>query len=131
MFHTETFDAIGVRNQVTVCDGAALPEATTLAKAADAELDRTCSRFRDDSELSRLNSSGEGIVSPLLLELIRAALDAARWSGGLVDRLSARRCARLDTTGTSTPSSIGRLAGSRSSRPSAGEACEWTPRRTA
>ena len=85
MFHTETFDAIGVRNQVTVCDAAALPEATALAKAVVAELDRTCSRFRDDSELSRLNSAGEAVVSPLLLELIRAALDAARWSDGLVD----------------------------------------------
>ncbi|HEY5659675.1 MAG TPA: FAD:protein FMN transferase [Gaiellaceae bacterium] len=85
MFHTAAFDAIGVRNQVTVRQPDALPEATAIAQAAVAELDRTCSRFRDDSELSRLNAAGSAVVSPLLLELIRAALDAARWSDGLVD----------------------------------------------
>jgi FAD:protein FMN transferase len=85
MFHTVTFDAIGVLNQVTVCDADALPEAAALAKGAVDELDRTCSRFRDDSELSRLNSSRSAVVSPLLLELIRVGLDAARWSDGLVD----------------------------------------------
>ncbi len=85
MFHTATFDAIGVLNGVTVCDPRALPEATAMAKAAVAELDRTCSRFRADSELGRLNSARSAVVSPLLLELIRAALDAARWSDGLVD----------------------------------------------
>jgi thiamine biosynthesis lipoprotein len=85
MFHTATFDAIGVSNQVTVCEPGALPEATEIAEAAVAELDRTCSRFRPDSELTQLNSTGSAVVSPLLLELIRAALDGARWSGGLVD----------------------------------------------
>ena len=85
VFHSETFDAIGVRNQVTVCKPGALPEATAIAKAELAELDRTCSRFRTDSELTKLNAEGSAIVSPLLLELIRVALDAARWSGGLVD----------------------------------------------
>jgi FAD:protein FMN transferase len=85
MFHTATFDAIGVRNQVTVREPDALPEATAIAQAALAELDLACSRFRDDSELMRLNSSGSAVVSPLPLELIRAALDAARWSGGRVD----------------------------------------------
>ena len=85
MFHTATFDAIGVRNQVTVCAPDALPEATAIAEAAVAELDVACSRFRSDSELAQLNSAGSAVVSPLLLELIQAALDAARWSGGLVD----------------------------------------------
>jgi thiamine biosynthesis lipoprotein len=85
MFHTLTFDAIGVLNQVTVLDADALPQATATAKAAVDELDRACSRFRDDSELSRLNSTGSAVVSPLLLELIQAALAAARWSDGLVD----------------------------------------------
>lgn len=85
MFHTATFDAIGVRNQVTVCTPDALPPAAAAAEAAVAELDLACSRFRADSELTRLNSAGSAVVSTLLLELIQAALDAARWSGGLVD----------------------------------------------
>lgn len=85
MFHTATFDAIGVRNQVTVCTPDALPAAAAAAEAAVAELDLACSRFRADSELTRLNSAGSAVVSTLLLELIQAALDAARWSGGLVD----------------------------------------------
>lgn len=85
MFHTATFDAIGVRNQVTVCTPDALPAAAAAAEAAVAELDLACSRFRADSELTRLNSAGSAVVSTLLLEFIQAALDAARWSGGLVD----------------------------------------------
>jgi FAD:protein FMN transferase len=85
MFHTATFDAIGVRNQVTVCSPDALPAAAATAEAAVAELDLACSRFRADSELTRLNAAGSAIVSTLLLELIQAGLDAARWSGGLVD----------------------------------------------
>jgi FAD:protein FMN transferase len=85
MFHTQTFDAIGVCNQVTVCEPDALPQAAAMAQASVAELDLACSRFRTDSELTRLNSTGSAVVSTLLLELIQAALDAARWSGGLVD----------------------------------------------
>jgi thiamine biosynthesis lipoprotein len=50
-------------------------------------IDRACSRFRPDSELSRVNSAGGRCVAvgPLLLEALRVALDAARSSGGLVD----------------------------------------------
>jgi thiamine biosynthesis lipoprotein len=49
--------------------------------------DRRLSRFRADSELSRLNQdpSERVPVSPLLRALIRAAIWAARRSGGLVD----------------------------------------------
>ena len=49
--------------------------------------DRRLSRFRADSELSRLNRdpSERVPVSPLLRALIRAAIWAARRSGGLVD----------------------------------------------
>jgi thiamine biosynthesis lipoprotein len=50
-------------------------------------IDRACSRFRPDSELSRVNRAGgkRVAIGPLLLEALRVALDAARSSGGLVD----------------------------------------------
>jgi FAD:protein FMN transferase len=85
MRYTAAFEAIGVTNEVTVVDPDALPDALRLARAEVSALDDACSRFRDDSELARLNAAGYANVSPLLLEAIQTALDAARKSGGLVD----------------------------------------------
>lgn len=50
-------------------------------------VDLTCSRFRTDSELSRLNARpGETVtVSPLLADFLQAGLRGARLSDGLVD----------------------------------------------
>jgi FAD:protein FMN transferase len=84
-FHTATFDAIGCTNEVTVLDDAALGPAGEIARAAVAELDASCSRFRDDSELVRLNEVGTAAVSPLLLDAVDAALEVARETNGLVD----------------------------------------------
>lgn len=84
-FHSASFEAIGVRNQVTVADEAALPAALALAEAQVAALDDACSRFRDDSELAQLNAAGAASVSPLLLEAILVALRVAAETGGLVD----------------------------------------------
>jgi thiamine biosynthesis lipoprotein len=57
------------------------------ARAALEELDRTLSRFSDDSELSALNADPRRVVpaSPILCGAVQAALDVARSSGGLVD----------------------------------------------
>ena len=54
-----------------------------------AELDRTCSRFRDDSELSAVNAAaGQRVtISPLLAELVSVGLAAAEATNGLVDPL--------------------------------------------
>jgi thiamine biosynthesis lipoprotein len=51
------------------------------------EFDRACSRFRDDSEISRLNAAaGQAVVvGPVLLEAVGAALRAARLTAGDVD----------------------------------------------
>ncbi len=84
-FYSDTFEAIGVTNQVTVVDERALPEAVRIARCEIAALDDACSRFRDDSELARLNRDSGGSVSPLLLEALEAALAAAEETGGLVD----------------------------------------------
>jgi thiamine biosynthesis lipoprotein len=47
--------------------------------------DATFSRFRSDSELSRLNAAGGGAMSPLFAELLDVALWAATKTDGLVD----------------------------------------------
>lgn len=82
-----TFEAIGVLNQVTVQEPAALADALDLARREVDALDRACSRFRDDSELSRLNAAdgAEVEVSDLLFEALGVALRAAAATGGLVD----------------------------------------------
>lgn len=71
--------------RVVVTDPAARDEAARIvAEIADA-VDLACSRFRTDSELSMLaGRSGAVTVSPLLAELVRTALEAARQTGGLV-----------------------------------------------
>jgi thiamine biosynthesis lipoprotein len=86
-YNSDSFEGIGVTNQVTVSDAAALPEAGRIARAEVAALDLACSRFRDDSELAALNrSAGRPFrVGLLLLEAIETALHAAVWTDGLVD----------------------------------------------
>lgn len=85
---------MGTDHTVIVDVADALPEATALVRRQFEEIDETCSRFRGDSELSRLNArSGGGDIplSPLLEEAIGAALDSAAMTGGLVD-LTVGRC---------------------------------------
>lgn len=70
--------------------GAVGPAATAAAEAVRAEvaaIDLACSRFRPDSELSRLNAAGGRPMpaSALLLDAVEVALRAARLTGGLVD----------------------------------------------
>lgn len=86
-YFSDSFEAIGVMNQVTVLDVDALPEAFAIARCEVAALDAACSRFRDDSELARLNrDAGRTVeVGPLLLEAIGVALRSAEATGGLVD----------------------------------------------
>jgi thiamine biosynthesis lipoprotein ApbE len=88
LLSSDSFKAIGTMNTVVVGEASALPEAMAIVQAEIQEIDRVCSRFRDDSELSRLNErSGDGEVelSPLLEEAIVAALRSAEMTDGLVD----------------------------------------------
>jgi thiamine biosynthesis lipoprotein len=66
-------------------DGLAVALATVDAELG--RLDRQASRFRADSEVSRIARSGYAAhtVSPGLAEVVRVALAAARWTGGLAD----------------------------------------------
>jgi thiamine biosynthesis lipoprotein len=84
------FQAMGCTIRVIIDPGRSgrSPEgAFAWARAFIAGFDRRLSRFRSDSELTRLNSdpSERVPVSPLLGGLIRAAVLAARRSRGLVD----------------------------------------------
>lgn len=77
--------------------GCGLRVVTTEPRAIDAarravddvlqRVDEACSRFRDDSELSRLNAAGGRpvTVSPLFASAIDLALRAAALTGGAVD----------------------------------------------
>jgi len=78
---------MGTVNTVVVDESAVLPRAMAVVQGEIHEIDRVCSRFRADSELSRLNERpGEAVVvSPLLEEALVAALRAAQMTGGLVD----------------------------------------------
>jgi thiamine biosynthesis lipoprotein len=83
-----SFPALGTTALLCVEDADRLPAARAELERELAEIDAACSRFRDDSELVRLNAaSGAGPtdVGPLLLEAVEVALEAARETGGLVD----------------------------------------------
>jgi thiamine biosynthesis lipoprotein len=64
-----------------------LPEAGEIVDRVLADVDRACSRFRPDTELLTLvrDDDGWATLSPLLAELMVAALDAAEYSDGAVD----------------------------------------------
>jgi thiamine biosynthesis lipoprotein len=78
------FEALGSTAVVAVAGAAGLEAARTAVNEILDEFDRTCSRFRDDSELCRLNASpGEALpASPLLLEAVSASLWAAELTDG-------------------------------------------------
>jgi thiamine biosynthesis lipoprotein ApbE len=70
-----------------VTDAAALAAARTAVELELASIDEACSRFRADSELSRVNArAGRAVrVGPLLIDALEVALRAARLTAGDVD----------------------------------------------
>lgn len=86
-FADASWRALGTYVQLTVADATRLDEAQARAHALLADVDRTCSRFRDDSDLTRANrgSGGWVDVDPLLVAAVEAALGAAHETDGLVD----------------------------------------------
>jgi FAD:protein FMN transferase len=85
--HAASWAALGTTVSVAVTHDHALPSARRAVEAELAELDAACSRFRHDSELSRLNARAGATVrvSPLLFEAIATALRAALLTDGIVD----------------------------------------------
>jgi len=81
------FEAFGTVAVVAATDASRLDAAVAAVARVVEEFDRACSRFRPDSELSRLNAcAGDAArVGPLLLEAVSAALRGARLTAGDVD----------------------------------------------
>lgn len=84
---TRNFEAIGTTAVVAVVDPHKADDAERILREQLEAVDVACSRFRADSELSALNRCGgeERIVSLLLFEAIRVALEVAHATGGAVD----------------------------------------------
>ncbi|HXM86262.1 MAG TPA: FAD:protein FMN transferase [Solirubrobacteraceae bacterium] len=81
------WDALGTSVVLCVTESEALEQARASVERELAAIDIACSRFRPDSELSRLNASPGrwAQVSPLLAEALQLALAAARLTDGEVD----------------------------------------------
>ena len=81
------FQALGTIARVVAADSDALELAVESVQDELHAIDRACSRFRPDSELSRLNvADGATVaVSPLFLEALETALRASRLTDGILD----------------------------------------------
>lgn len=81
------FPALGTTATVVVTASARLAAAERILRAELAALDEACSRFRPDSEISRLHErAGAAVeIGPLLATAIGVALRAATLTDGMVD----------------------------------------------
>jgi thiamine biosynthesis lipoprotein len=92
-----TFSALGTSVFVAVRDPGEMSRARQLAGDVLNDVDEVCSRFRPDSDLSRVNAHpGEWVaVDPLLVGATEVAMAAARVTGGLVHPLLGRHLVEL------------------------------------
>lgn len=81
------WQALGTSVELVLTDSGALARARAIVERELDEIDRACSRFREDSELTRANArAGRAVrVGPLLIEAIEVALRAAELTDGDVD----------------------------------------------
>jgi thiamine biosynthesis lipoprotein len=79
------FPALGTTAAVSTTDDPRLEQAVEIVRREVAALDAACSRFRPDSELMAISTGDEHRVSPILADVLAAALGAARSTGGTVD----------------------------------------------
>jgi thiamine biosynthesis lipoprotein len=81
-----SFSALGT-TAVVVADPDDLDGAVLAVGSELDDIDRTCSRFRADSDVSRVNDADGAwtTVDPLLMEAVEVALRAASITRGLVD----------------------------------------------
>jgi thiamine biosynthesis lipoprotein len=84
---TSSWRALGTSAHVVVTNPDSLAAAREAVEAELVAIDAACSRFRDDSELVRLNATAgrPRRVSQLLFDAIEIAVDAARVTHGAVD----------------------------------------------
>jgi thiamine biosynthesis lipoprotein ApbE len=81
------WEALGTGVVLRLTDPAALASACELVERELAAIDRACSRFREDSDLARVNDAGGRAVrvDALLIEALRVAMRAAELTDGDVD----------------------------------------------
>ena len=79
--------ALGTTARVAVWPPESLGAALGAVDGVLSALDRQASRFREDSEIAWIHRSGGGrfMLSNGFAEAVSVALEAARWTGGLVD----------------------------------------------
>jgi thiamine biosynthesis lipoprotein len=79
--------ALGTMAELVVTDPACLVAAASILRSELEHVDRVASRFRVDSEISRLQTAcgREVVVSPDLFELLVVSLQAAEATDGAVD----------------------------------------------
>jgi FAD:protein FMN transferase len=85
---TARWEALGTTVVLRVLDPLWLPRASAILTRELDALDRACSRFRADSDLSRVNAHAGARpvwVAPLLIEALLVALRAAELTDGDVD----------------------------------------------
>ncbi len=92
-----TFEALGTYVFLASRRPAVLPPTQRVAAAVLADVDRTCSRFREDSDLTRANRhAGAWVeVDPLLVAAVTAACGAAEQTDGVVHPLLGRPLVQL------------------------------------
>ncbi len=92
-----TFEALGTYVFLASRRPATLPPTQRLAAAVLSDVDRTCSRFREDSDLSVANRhAGAWVeVDPVLVAAVGAACEAAEQTDGLVNPLLGRPLVQL------------------------------------
>ena len=84
---TASFHALGTTAEITTLDPFALSDAIDVLERELDAIDQACSRFRADSEVSRLARCGGDWMpaSRLLRQALAAGVDAAAATGGAVD----------------------------------------------
>ncbi|HJP80001.1 MAG TPA: FAD:protein FMN transferase [Pseudonocardiaceae bacterium] len=85
MTASATMTALSTTALVVVTDANALDEGQRILAGELAAIDLAASRFRPDSEISRLPAGRAVPISPLLTDALATALRAARLTNGIVD----------------------------------------------
>jgi thiamine biosynthesis lipoprotein len=82
-----SWQALGTSVELVLTDSRALDRARAIVERELDEIDRACSRFREDSDLTRVNAhAGRKVrADPLLIEATEVALRAAELTAGDVD----------------------------------------------
>lgn len=95
MFAHRQFAALGT--YAYLASSADADRAERIAREVLADVDRTCSRFRADSDLNRANANAGRWteVDPLLAAAVSVAVGAAEETGGLVDPCLGIRIAEI------------------------------------